>query len=230
MGWYDANPVRLAPLPRRRADAAMWRRWAARHACASWRRRRNDKGDYAWAAELLNRAVFADAKDAAARTLLAKCYQQLAWQSESSLGRNMYLTGVRELQTGPSAASRPGDGGFLDVLPITDVFDMLATRVDPDQVGESRLRIGFIFPGDKVSLVAQIGNGVLTHRPLPAFEKLDATVTIERSDFLDVVFRNGALAAKLAFGAATITGDCNLMSRFVGLFDQPNPRFAIVTP
>jgi alkyl sulfatase BDS1-like metallo-beta-lactamase superfamily hydrolase len=142
----------------------------------------------------------------------------------------MYLTGARELQYGPSAPSRPGDGGFLDVLPVDDVFDMLATRVDPGNVGDSRLRIGFVFPGDKLSLVVQIGNGVLTHRPPRASETLDATVTLERSDFLDVVLRGGALAPKLASGAVKITGDPVLMTRFVGLFDQPDPRFAIVTP
>jgi alkyl sulfatase BDS1-like metallo-beta-lactamase superfamily hydrolase len=60
--------------------------------------------------ELLNRAVFADAGDTAARDLLARCYQQLAWQSENSLWRNMYLTGASELrgaQPPPHPPSRP---------------------------------------------------------------------------------------------------------------------------
>jgi alkyl sulfatase BDS1-like metallo-beta-lactamase superfamily hydrolase len=230
MGWYDANPVRLAPLPpeeggRRYVEAMGGALRVRELAQVAY-----DKGEYPWAAELLNRVVFADANDAAARALLAKCYQQLAWQSESSLARNMYLTGALELQNGPSVASRPGDGGFLDILPVTAVFDMLATRVDPDKVGETRLRIGFVFAKDQVNLVAQIGNGVLTHRPLRGGEKLDATVIIERPDFLDVVMRNGALAPKLASGAVKITGDSGILSRFVGLFDQPDPRFAIVTP
>jgi alkyl sulfatase BDS1-like metallo-beta-lactamase superfamily hydrolase len=59
-----------------------------------------DKGDYAWAAEMLNREVFADSKDAAARTPFARCYDQMAWQSENSPWRNMCLTGAAELRNG----------------------------------------------------------------------------------------------------------------------------------
>jgi alkyl sulfatase BDS1-like metallo-beta-lactamase superfamily hydrolase len=54
--------------------------------------------------------------------------------------------------------------------------------------------------------------------------------SIELLSDADVVVRNGALASKVASGAVKITGDAGALSRFVGLSDQPDPRFAIVTP
>lgn len=106
MGWYDANPVHLAPLPfedggRRYVEALGGPARVRELAGAAY-----EKGDYGWAAELLNRLVFADGQDEAAKDLLAEGYQQLAWQSENSLARNMYLTGALELRKGPSVPSR----------------------------------------------------------------------------------------------------------------------------
>ena len=62
-----------------------------------------DKGDYAWAAELLNHVVMADAADAEAKDLLARSYDQLGWQAEPSTWRNIYLTGAKELREGVGA-------------------------------------------------------------------------------------------------------------------------------
>ena len=106
MGWYDANPSNLAPMPPvetgKRYVAAMG---GAAHvytmAQASY-----DKGDYAWAAELLNHVVMADNTNAAAKDLLARCYDQLGWQAEPSTWRNIYLTGAKELRDGVEPAAR----------------------------------------------------------------------------------------------------------------------------
>ncbi|MGL1733511.1 alkyl sulfatase dimerization domain-containing protein, partial [Vibrio parahaemolyticus] len=46
-----------------------------------------DSGDYSWAAELLDRLVFADGDNAAAKALLARTYEQLGYQSENALWR-----------------------------------------------------------------------------------------------------------------------------------------------
>ena len=223
MGWYDANPVRLAPLApeeggRRYVEAmggAARVRGLAELAYA--------KGDYAWAAELLNRVVFASREDKAARLRLAQCYEQLAWQSENSLARNIYLTGALELRGGPAAPSRPGDGGFLTVLPTSDLFAMLATRIDPVRAGDARLRIRFDFTDRTETVTATVANGVLTHRIGDTAGSVDATVTGARPKIIASILTGAALEAKLA-------GDAEALERFTGWLDQPDPSFAIVTP
>ena len=109
MGWYDANPVHLNAM----APADAGRRYVeamggAPRACWRWRRRAFQGGDYPWAAELLNKVVFADPANADAKALLARAYDQLGYQSEDSLWRNIYLTGAEELRDGEC---RPGARG-----------------------------------------------------------------------------------------------------------------------
>ena len=92
MGWYDANPVNLAPMPPvetgKRYVAAM----GGADSVKAKAREAYDAGDYAWAAELLNHVVMADGADAEAKDLLARSYDQLGWQAEPSTWRNIYLT------------------------------------------------------------------------------------------------------------------------------------------
>ncbi len=146
LGWYDANPVRLAPLPpeeggRRYVEALGGAARVRGLAQAAY-----DKGDYPWAAELLNRLVFADPADKAARDLLARSYDQLAWQSENSVWRNIYRTGATELRGGVAPPARPAGAGIAAALPVSDLFDVLATRLDADKAGDARLRLAFVFP------------------------------------------------------------------------------------
>ncbi|OYZ37956.1 MAG: alkyl/aryl-sulfatase, partial [Novosphingobium sp. 16-62-11] len=124
MGWYDGNPVHLAPLPpetggKRYVEAmggAVRVKGLAQEAFA--------KGDYTWAAELLNKVIFADGEDRAAKALIARTYRQLAYQSENALWRNMYLTGADELDDGVAATDPTGGAALVSQLPPSDLFDV----------------------------------------------------------------------------------------------------------
>ena len=104
-----------------------------------------ERGEYRWAAELLNHAVFADPDDAAARELLARCYDQLGYQAESGPWRDVYLTGAFELRFGvPPAALSLADA--LDLLrhtPVERFLDAMATRLDGPAADGHTLTSGF---------------------------------------------------------------------------------------
>lgn len=231
MGWYDANPAHLAPLPpeeggRRYVEALGGADRVRELAQAAYA-----KGDYGWAAELLNRAVFADPGDKAARDLLARSYDQLAWQSENSVWRNIYRTGATELRGGvPPAPPRAGGAGLAAALPPNDLFDVLAVRLDADKAGDATLRLAFVFPDRKAQVTVGIANGVLTHRPGPSIGPVDATLTVAYSDLLAALLGGVPLAPKIASGQAKIAGDASALQRLVGWLDRPDPSFAIVTP
>ncbi|MEI9926906.1 MAG: alkyl sulfatase dimerization domain-containing protein [Sphingomonas sp.] len=208
MGWYDANPAHLAPLPpeeggRRYVEALGGAGRVRALAQAAY-----DKGDYAWAAELLNRAVFADAGDKEARELLARSYDQLAWQSENSVWRNIYLTGATELRHGVAPAPpRAAGAGLAAALPPADLFDVLAVRLDADKAGDARLRLAFVFPDRGAQVTVTIANGVLTHRGGPPTGPVDATLTVAYADLLAALLGGAPLAPKIASGEARISGD-----------------------
>ncbi len=231
MGWYDANPVHLAPVPpvdtsRRYVEAMGGAARVKEMAQAAY-----DKGDYAWAAELLNKAVMADGADTAAKDLLARCYDQLGWQTENSLWRNIYLTGASELRTSVGAApvNAASQLATLANLPFGSLFDLLAVRLNADKAAGAKLRLAFVLSdtGDKSYVTVE--NGVLVHEEIAAPGLVDATLTVSRADFIGSIFGGQPLPPKVAAGLAKVEGDPQALLKLASWMDQPNPVFPIVT-
>lgn len=229
MGWYDGNPVHLAPLPPEDAGRRYVEAMGGAARVTTLAQQAFDKGDYAWAAELLDKLIFARAGDAATKALLARTYRQLAYQSENALWRNMYLTGADELADGVAAADPTGGAGLISQLPPTDLFDVLAVRIDPAKTGDSAVSLGFAFPDKAQQFTITVANGVLVHRP-GLRDGRQATLTVRYADLLAALFAGKPLAAKVASGEATIEGDPAAFARLTGWLDKPDPAFAIVTP
>ena len=59
-----------------------------------------ERGDYRWAAMLLDHVVFAEPENDDAREALAGVYDQLGYRAESGPWRDVYLTGALELRHG----------------------------------------------------------------------------------------------------------------------------------
>lgn len=108
IGWYDANPANLNPLP----PVERGRKYVEYMggADAVLRRAREDfaKGEYRFVAEAMSHVVFADPSNTEARQLGADALEQLGYAAESATWRNAYLLGASELRHGVSSGtSRP---------------------------------------------------------------------------------------------------------------------------
>lgn len=230
MGWYDANPVHLAPLPPEEGGRRYVEALGGDTRVLDLAREAYDRGDYTWSAELLNRLVFADPGNARARDLLARNYDQLAWQSENSVWRNIYRTGATELRDGVPRMPRANGVGVAAALPVGSLFDVLATRIDPEKAGDQHLRLAFVFPDRNAQVTVSLDNGVLTHRAGLSERAVDATLTVRYADFLAAFLGGVPLAPRIAAGEARIDGDAAAFGRLVSILDAPDPAFAIVTP
>ena len=225
MGWYDGNPVHLAPLSpedaARRYVGAMG--GAARvYALAE---EAYGKADYAWAAELLNRVVFSGEENGTAKALLVRCYEQMAWSSENAVWRNIYLTGASELRRGPPKAGGPA--GFPEDLSTPALGDLLSVRLDADKVGAASLDIGLVFPERAEEMLLSVANGVLTHRLVQKIiTPVAAVVTLPRSDLVAALLAGAPVDPK----RVTVRGDAKALPTLAGWMDRSNPAFAIVTP
>jgi alkyl sulfatase BDS1-like metallo-beta-lactamase superfamily hydrolase len=233
LGWYDGNPVHLAPLPPERAGQRYVEAMGGRAKVLGQAQAAFDAGDYAWAAELLDKLVFSDADDADAKALLGRAYQQLGYQTESSLWRNMYLTGARELQQGIAAPAGAGGGaGMLASTPLSMMLDVIAVRLDPGKVGDGRLTFAVYLTDTQERAYVVIANGVLVHEPIAPPGPVEATLILNRADFAG--FAGGAattLQAKIASGEAKLDGDPAALGKLAGWLDaRPGAPFAIVTP
>lgn len=233
MGWYDANPVHLNAL----APADSGRKYVEAIGGAgrvrALARAAYDRGDYAWAAELLNRAVMANGRDAAARALLARCYDQLAWRSENSLWRNIYLTGASELRHGvepPKLASPASQAGLIRNLSSPMIFDLMAVRLNPDKVAEASLHLALVFPDRKERTRLTVNNGVLVHEARDDALPGETVITADRTTFLLAAFTGAPVDKLIASGAIKVEGDRAALGRLISWLDAPRPDFPIVTP
>lgn len=224
MGWYDGNPAHLNALPEEVTAARYVEAMGGAKKVRKAARRAAAAGDYRWAAELLDLAVFADPGDAEARATLADAHEQLAYQAESAIWRNMYLSAADELRHGvKSGEAIAQSADFIMATPVAMIFDLLSVRLAAERAPAEALLLNFTFPERKEQVAVTIRNGVLVHEEGVAHEAAAATVVMPRAAFLATMFA-GAPAA------AAITGDADAFERFKALFDAPPADFNIVTP
>jgi alkyl sulfatase BDS1-like metallo-beta-lactamase superfamily hydrolase len=230
MGWYDANPVNLAAMPPADQAARYVEAMGGAAKVKALARAAHDKGDYPWAATLLNNLVLADPADADARERLAGTYDQMGWQAESAIWRNIYLTGAGELRGGVPVGKGPsGSFDMVRNLPTPMIFDLLAVRLDPAKVGEGRAAVIFDFPERGERYLVRVANQVLTAEPAGQGAIADATLTVDRGLFLESLFTGKSMAGRVIAGEARISGDAAALQRLTGWFDAPKGDFPIVT-
>ncbi|MCF8504048.1 MAG: MBL fold metallo-hydrolase [Caulobacter sp.] len=229
MGWYDANPVHLAVLPPADEAARYVEAMGGADKVMALAQAAHDKGDDRWAATLLNNVVLAQPANAAAKAALAASYDQMGYQAESSLWRNMYLTGAQELREGVKPALAAGSPDMIANLPSPMIFDLLAVRLDPEKVGDAQLRILFVFTDRQERYLVQVRNQVLTAEPVADGVKADATLTLPRALLLQSLFTGAPLGPKVISGEAKIQGNPLALQKLVGWFDRPAGAFPIVT-
>ncbi len=231
MGWYDANPVNLAPMP----PADTGKRYVAAMGGATKvkteARAAYDAGEYAWAAELLNHVVMADGADTEAKDLLARSYDQLGWQAEPSTWRNIYLTGAKELREGVGAprANPASQMAALANLPLGSLIDLLSVRLDPAKAAGQSVKLAFVLTDSDERTYITIANGVLVHEEIAAPGPVDATLTLTRADFLGGIFGGQPLPAKIQSGAVKLEGNPQALLKLGQWMEPPNPVFPIVT-
>ena len=224
MGFFDGNPAHLAVA----APAETARKYVAALGGSSHvvelAQHAFEAGDYMWTEELLNRAVLADGSDSQAKQLLARCYDQLGWVSENAVWRNAYLTGAKELRSGPPPTYPTGNpAASLAGLPTSAVFDLLATRLDGVKAGSTVLKLEIVFPERDEHTFVTIQNGVLIHQTGDPVGSVDATLTMSREQFLTRLLSKQPVASKLT------SPDQDTLNTFASLLEQPKPGFPIVT-
>jgi alkyl sulfatase BDS1-like metallo-beta-lactamase superfamily hydrolase len=231
LGWYDANPANLNPLPPEPAAikyvAAMGGiekvLELARHAVAD--------RDHRWAATLLNYAVFAEPDNMSARELLASVYTILGFESEAGTWRNIYLTGAQELRHGPMKL--PPAGFSPDVLAATTtpmLLDFAAVRVNAQKAAARAFRINLHLKDRGEIILITVENGVMVHEHGISDPDVGARIHLTRPDLLMSLFAGISIDARVQSGDVVIEGDGSLYQAFVDLIEPLAANFPIVTP
>ena len=230
-GWFDGNPANLHPLPPAEAGEKYVEFMGGAGAVLEKAQASFDKGEYRWAAQVLNHLVFAEPDNAAAKALLARSYDQLGYQSESAPWRDEYLTAAFELRHGG-----PQKGvdlaTTLDLLrqtPVPRFLDAMAVRLNgPDAEGQD-LSINLVLTDVGERYVLNIRNAVL-HHYAGTDPKANATLKLTHELYLKIMVGKATLKDTLMSDQLKVEGSRLDLVRFFSLFDKPKGTFNIVTP
>lgn len=232
MGWYDANPSNLNPLPPE-AAAKKWVEYMG-GADAVLAKAKDDfkQGDYRWVAEVTNKVVFADPNNQAAKELNADALEQLGYQAESGPWRSAYLQGAYELRNGV-----PSAGGVQTASPDTIramtpemLFDYLSVRLNGPKAAGKKIVINLDFTDLKQQYVLTVENGVLNYHHGRQDPNADVTLSLAKPALDSVQLGEVTLASQLDNGNIKLTGNKQSVVDFMGLLDNFPFWFNIVTP
>jgi len=231
MGWFDANPANLDPLPPEPAAKKYVAAMGGPNKAMALAEAAVRDGELRWAAMVLNHIVFDDEKNQPARNLLADVYTQLGYRAEAGTWRNIYLTGAQELRSGP--VSLPPGGLSPDVLSATTtamLLDFAAVRVNPEKATRQNFKLNIELTDRKEKHLITVGNGVLVHEEGVEDANAGASLRMARPDLLLTLFAGLPAKDRIAAGAITVTGNADLYLALVDLLEAPAPNFPIVTP
>jgi alkyl sulfatase BDS1-like metallo-beta-lactamase superfamily hydrolase len=231
MGWFDGNPAHLWEHP----PAEQARRYVefmgGAEAVLEKARHSLEQGDYRWVAEVVNHVVFAEPENEDARSLQAEALEQLGYGAENATWRNLFLMGAKELRKGiggtPTAAAPPD---IVANLSVAQLLDAMAIRLDGPRAWESELRIDWAIADPDEEHALTVRNGVLRHRAGRHDPAAEAALHVDRAGLNQLLLDRDSIGPLAEGGRLRIEGDGMKFGELLGLLDEPDPGFAIVTP
>jgi alkyl sulfatase BDS1-like metallo-beta-lactamase superfamily hydrolase len=231
LGWYDANPADLNPLPR--AEMAKKQVDYMGGADAVIKRARDDfkAGQYRWVASVLSQVVFADPANREARNLEADALEQLGYQSEAATWRNAYLLGALELRNGvaqqaPSTAS----ADLLKGVSIDLAFDFLGVRLNAPKAEGKHIVINWTFTDLNETYVMNLENEALTHTSGKLSDNADCSVTLTRATLDAITLKQRTFLGSVLTGDVSVSGNPLKLRELFGMLDDFSTGFEIVEP
>jgi alkyl sulfatase BDS1-like metallo-beta-lactamase superfamily hydrolase len=232
LGWYDANPADLNPLPR--AEAAKKQVEYMGGADAVLKRAREDfaKGQYRWVASVTSQLVFADPANKEARDLGADALEQLGYQSEAATWRNAYLVGAAELRGGvpPAQGGSTANAELLKGVSIDLAFDFLGVRLNAAKAEGKHIVINWTFTDSNETYVMNLENSALTHRAGKLADDADAGIKLTRAALDAITLKQRSFLGSIVTGDVSISGNPLKLRELFGLLDDFTPDFEIVEP
>ena len=231
-GWWDGNPANFNPLPPEQSAPKYVALAGGADKLLAAGRAALKAGDYRWAAELLNKLVFAEPGNKEARAALASAYDQMGYQAESGAWRNYYLAGAASLRGNAveAATSNGQSRSFVSAIPTAVFFDALATRFDAAKGNALRGVFQFILPDSKESVAVVVGGGVEFPRYGVTDPAPTATITIDRKILDEAMMGRAQFPALIQSGAIRIDGDRQAFLSWFALHPPADPRFNVVVP
>src|ERR1700719_1952391 len=209
LGWYDANPVNLDPLPPVEAGKKYVEYMGGADALLERARKDFAKGEFRFVAQAVSHLVFAAPDNQSARALLADTFEQLGYASESATWRNAYLFGAQELRQGmPKAPTRPPmPRETLAALRTEQLWDVLGVRLNGPKAEGKHIVLNWSFSDTGETFALNLENSALTYTEGVQSEKADASFTLARALLDEVIAKQTSFPEAVAAGKRKSTGN-----------------------
>jgi alkyl sulfatase BDS1-like metallo-beta-lactamase superfamily hydrolase len=232
MGIYDGNPANLNPLPPQESAQRYLELMGGADKATKAAEAAFDKGEYRWAAELLNQVVYGAPDSKVAKELLARTYDQMGYMSESAIWRNSYLTAAHELRAGPprKGLNRAQSIDVMANTPVESFLEAMAGSLDGPAAEGKNLKINLVLSDTAESHILWIENAVLHHKKAKPALDADATLTLTKPIMIKTLAGTAGIKDTLLSSDLKISGSRTDLIRFFTLFDKASGTFPIVTP
>lgn len=232
LGWFDGNPANLNPLPPEEAGGRYVAFMGGVDATLAKARSAYNKGEYRWVVQVVNHVVFADPENREARRLQADALEQLGYQAESSIWRNFYLQGAKELREGvvSRGAAILASKDTVKAMGIELLFDFLAIRLNGSKASGRTIILNAEFTDPAGHYILRVENGVLNYAKNKRAEDAHTTLVLTRSALDQMVLGEATPDQKMASGELQIEGSREKLDEFFSLLDSFEFWFNIVTP
>jgi alkyl sulfatase BDS1-like metallo-beta-lactamase superfamily hydrolase len=233
LGFFDGNPANIHRLPPSQGGAKYVEFMGGADAVVEKAQRSFEQGEYRWVAEVLNHVVMSQPEHGGARALLADAFEQLGYQAESAVWRNFYLCGALELRQTrptPSTTSFRASEGMARGIPLENLFQAMAVRLNGPKAETSRLTLNFRFTDLDKDYLLQIDNAVMHAFPDRVADAPDATLTMTSLDFKRMMMGLTEGTTLIREKKLAVEGNPEALLALTTLFDQFERRYPIVTP
>ncbi|MFS0553835.1 alkyl/aryl-sulfatase [Brevibacillus sp. 179-C9.3 HS] len=229
LGYYSGHPSDLDPLPQVESAQKYVQYMGGSANVISQAQLDFEKGEYRWVAQVVKHVVMADPNHVEAHKLLANTYEQLGYQAESAIWRNIYLAGAHELRNGVKTGSFNSATSALN-MPVDEFMKLLAVKLNGPKAEGKKITLNVNLSDTSQAYTIYLENSVLIHKVNSLDDHPNATLTIDKATFYKMGLGHLTPEQAVAEGKLEITGDILALNEWIALLDSFQLSSHIVTP
>jgi alkyl sulfatase BDS1-like metallo-beta-lactamase superfamily hydrolase len=230
LGYWDGNPVNLTPLSPKDSAPLYVEMMGGSAKIIARGEELIAQGKYLLATEILNKLVFAEPQNQAARRLLADVYEQLGYRAESTSMRNSFLQGAFELRHGLPGGPIPRSTGpdVVRAMSTEQWLDFVGISMDPKKADGMKFTINLVTPDNGERYAVEMSNATLTNIKGYQVANPDLTITVNRADLNMVMMGQTTFDDLIKGGKAKFDGDRKGFDQLRSILVPFTPDFEIL--
>ena len=209
LGYWDGNPTTLTPLSPKDSAPLYVEMMGGSAKIIAKGKQLYSQGKYREGTEIVNKLVYAEPNNTAAKDLLADLFEQIGYQKESPSVRNSFLGAAYELRHGMPAGASPKSSGpdLIRGMPTELWLNSLAISMDSKKVAGKKSVINLNTPDNGEKFVVELSNSALTNIKGQQAPNPDLTITLNRSDLNSVMGGTKTFDQLISEGKAKFVGN-----------------------